>query len=70
MFNLAEDPTEHHDLAEARPEKLAELKALLDAHQASARAPLYPYTVEMPIAIDKTLAEPFNEGDEYIYWPN
>jgi len=70
LFNLAEDPTEHHNLATARPDKLAELKALLDAHQASARAPLYPYTVEMPIAIDKTLAEPFNEGDEYIYWPN
>jgi uncharacterized sulfatase len=70
LFNLAEDPTEQNNLAETRADKHSELMALLDAHQASARKPLYPYTAEIPVAIDKTLAERFAPGDEYIYWPN
>ena len=70
LYNLAEDPTEQNNLAETRSDKHTELMALLDAHQASARAPLYPYTVEMPVAIDKSLALRFEQGDEYIYWPN
>jgi uncharacterized sulfatase len=70
LYNLAEDPTEQNNLAPVRADKLGELKALLDAHRASARKPLYPYVAEMPVAIDKTLAERFESGDEYIYWPN
>ena len=70
LFNLANDPTEQNDLASSQPEKLAELKALLAAHKASAREPLYPFVAEMPVTVDKTLAEKFVEGDEYIYWPN
>ena len=70
LFNLAEDPTEQINLASTEPQKLAELQAHLDAHAASARPPLYPAVTDMSIAIDKTLAEPFKEGDEYIYWPN
>ena len=70
LYNLAEDPTEQNNLAAARTDKLGELKALLDAHRATAREPLYPYLAEMPVAIDKTLAERFESGDEYIYWPN
>jgi len=70
LFNLAEDPTEQENLASTEPEKLAELQALLDEHAAGARPPLYPAVTDMSIAIDKTLAERFKEGDEYIYWPN
>jgi uncharacterized sulfatase len=70
LFNLAEDPTEQENLASTEPEKLAELQALLDEHAANARGPLYPAVTESSIAIDKTLAERFAEGDEYIYWPN
>ena len=70
LFNLAEDPTEQVNLAESRPDKLAELMALLDAHRANARPPLYPAAIEAAVAIDKTLAEPFEDGDEYIYSPN
>ena len=51
-------------------EKLAELSALLAAHQASSRGPLYESTTQMPVMIDKTLAERFEEGDEYVYTPN
>tara|TARA_B110000503_G_scaffold79205_1_gene121679 strand:- start:13868 stop:15538 length:1671 start_codon:yes stop_codon:yes gene_type:complete len=70
LYNLAQDPTEQNNLAESRTDKRDKLMALLDAHQATARQPLYPYVVEMPVAIDKTLAEPFEPDDEYIYWPN
>ena len=70
LYNLAEDPTEQHNLAESRADKRDELMSLLDAHRAAGRKPLYPYIVEMPVAIDKTLAEYFEPGDEYIYWPN
>jgi arylsulfatase A-like enzyme len=71
LYNLAEDPTEQNNLAETQSDKLDELQALLDAHQASAeRKPLYPFVAEVPVAIDKTLVERFQDGDEYIYWPN
>ena len=70
LFNLAEDPTEQNNLATSEPEKLAELKALLAEHKASAREPLYPFVADMPVAVDKTLATKFVEGDEYISWPN
>jgi uncharacterized sulfatase len=70
LYDLAEDPTEQNNLADLRPDKLGELKALLEAHRASAREPLYPFVSEMPVAVDKTLAERFESGDEYIFWPN
>ncbi|PKP83355.1 MAG: sulfatase [Alphaproteobacteria bacterium HGW-Alphaproteobacteria-18] len=70
LFNLNADPTEQTNLAATEPEKLAELQALIDAHWKDARAPLYPYTIESPIKIDTTLAEPYVEGEEYIFWPN
>ena len=70
LFNLAEDPTEQSNLADTELEKLAELKALLAEHKASAREPLHPFVAEMPVAVDKTLAQPLVDGDEWIYWPN
>lgn len=70
LFNLADDPTEKKDLSASNPSKVAELRALLDAHQATARQPLYPYTIEGPVAVDKSLAERVTPGDEVIYWPN
>lgn len=70
LYNLAVDPTEQNNLADINTDKLAQLMALLDGHQAASRGPLYPYSSEMPAAIDKTLAERFEEGDEYIFWPN
>ena len=70
LYNLAEDPTEQNNLAVSRPDKLNELEALLAAHQASSRGPLYESVTQMPVMVDKTLAEKFVEGDEYVYTPN
>jgi arylsulfatase A-like enzyme len=70
LYNLAIDPTEQTNLATTEPEKLQALQALLDAHKASARAPLYPYIIQAPVAVDKTRAAHLEPDDEYIYWPN
>lgn len=70
LFDLAADPTEQNNLADVRPDKRRELKALLDAHRRAGRPPLYPSVVEMAIAVDRDLSQTFVIGDEYIYWPN
>lgn len=70
LYDLSADPTEKNNLAEARPDKVAEMRMLLDAHQAGARKPLYPFVTEGAIAVDKTAADEFKAGDEYVYWPN
>ncbi len=74
LFDLATDPTEQRNLAGERPQVVAELAALLDAHRRSGRTPLYPAALEAPIPIDKTMAD-VAEGniaadDEYVYWAN
>ena len=70
LFNLAEDPTEQDNLAGERPDKMSELMALLNAHAANSRAPLYESEIEAAVAIDKHLALPFEEGDEWVSVPN
>ena len=69
LYNLVADPTEQTNLAEANPQKVAELKALLAAHQAAGRGPLFPNVGSVPVMIDKTLADPATEADEFVYWP-
>lgn len=70
LFDLASDPREKVNLAESNPQKVAELKALLAAHQATARPPIYPHTTEGPVAIDKTAADKATPEDEFVFWPN
>ncbi len=70
LYNLGDDPTEQTNLVETRPDKVAELEALIEAHWADARPPLYPHTTESPIRVDKTNADPGQPDDEYIIWPN
>jgi uncharacterized sulfatase len=70
LYNLAADPTEQRNLAANHPAKRAELEALLADHHAGRRAPLYPSTFDMPVMIDRTLAERFGTDAEWIYWPN
>ena len=70
LFNLREDPTEQHNLAQREPQKLAELKALLQAHHAGMPKPQWESFLEVPIFIDKTLDQPRSADDEYTYWIN
>lgn len=70
LFNLREDPTEQNDIASQYPAKVAELQALLQAHNAEQAEPLWETVLEGPVRIDKTSEDQWEEGDEYIYWPN
>ncbi len=70
LFNLATDPTEQRNLALEMPEKLVLLESLLAAHNAQQAAPLWPSVLQSPQLIDKPAGVPYEDGDEYIYWPN
>ena len=70
LYHLDVDPTERRELSAQEPAKLAELKALLDAHNAQMAEPLWPSFLEMPVMVDKTLDQPEVEGDEVVYWQN
>jgi len=70
LFHLDADPTEQHNLAAQQPEKVAELKALLVAHNAEMKPALWPSFIEMPVMVDKTLDQPESPDDEYVYWQN
>jgi len=70
LFDLATDPTEQRDVASTHPEKVAELLALLEAHNAEQAAPSWPALAELPVLIDKTVADPQDPADEYVYVPN
>jgi arylsulfatase A-like enzyme len=70
LFDLANDPTESTNRADAEPARVAELTALLDAHDAGQSPPLWPSLLEGPIRIDPPLNAPTTPDDEYVYWAN
>lgn len=70
LFNLAEDPTERTNLATKHPQRLAQMKALMDAHHASMPPAMWPSFIELPIEIDKPLNQKHLPTDEYVYWYN
>jgi uncharacterized sulfatase len=70
LYNLAEDPTEQNNLAADYPDIKRQLLGLLEQHQADSVGPLYPSASQFPIMVDKTMAESFRDGDEYVYTPN
>ena len=70
LYDLSSDPTERVNLAQAMPEKVAELKRLLAQHDAQQVKPLWPELGQTPIMLDHSLIQPQREDDEYIYWGN
>ncbi len=70
LFNMTDDPTEQYNVADAHPERVAAMHDMLDAHNAEQMDPIWPALVEAPIRIDVTVDQPWEEDDEYIYWPN
>ena len=70
LFDLRNDPTEQTNLAETEPQRVRELVALLDAHAAGQAEPLWDNIIEGVTPIDKHGGLPYEEGDEYLYWPN
>jgi uncharacterized sulfatase len=70
LFNLANDPTEKTNLAAEQPQRLAQMKAVMDAHHATMPPSMWPSFIEMAIEIDKPLNEKHLPTDEYVYWYN
>jgi arylsulfatase A-like enzyme len=70
LFQLSQDPTETVNLAAEYPDKVAELEALLDAHNVEQAPPMWPSIIQSPQLIDKDGSQTYEPGDEYIYWPN
>jgi arylsulfatase A-like enzyme len=70
LHDLGKDPTERRDLSVAMPQKVAELRAKMNAQAAGMPAPLWPALLEGPVRIDVPLNTPWKEGQELVYWAN
>lgn len=70
LYNLADDPTERHDLAAAEPARVAAMRAMLVAHNRGMAEPIWPSRIEMPVRIDVPINGPQRAGQDYIYWSN
>jgi arylsulfatase A-like enzyme len=70
LFDLTKDPTERTNLAEAMPDKVAELQSALASVDAEQSKPLWPTLLEAPVRIDRPSGTPVVKGEEYIYWAN
>ena len=70
LFNLSADPTEQTNLVTLETGKVAQLEDLLAVHNAEQADPAWPTVFDAPQRIDKHGLQPFDESDEYIYWPN
>lgn len=70
LFNLAEDPTEQRNLASTQPERVAQLRALIEAQNRDLPPPMWPGLVEAPVRIDVPLNAPWEDGQDWIYWTN
>ncbi len=70
LYNLAADPTEQRDLAAEQPQRVAKLRAMIEAHNKGMARPIWPGLVEGPIRIDVPMNAPWKDGQDYIYWTN
>jgi arylsulfatase A-like enzyme len=70
LYNLADDPTEKRDLSAAEPERVAQMRAMIEAQNRNLPKPLWPGLVEAPVRIDEPLNAPWAPGQDYIIWTN
>lgn len=70
LFNLRDDPTEQHDLSADHPERVAAMRAQIEAQNITMPPPLWPALIEGPVRIDVPLNAPWRRDQEYIYWSN
>lgn len=70
LFNLREDPFEKNDLSASDAPRVAAMRAMLEAQNAGAPAPLWPALIEAPVRVDVPLNAPWNDKQEYVYWSN
>lgn len=70
LYDLSNDPTERHNLADTQPEKLKAMQALLAAQDAQMAKPIWPSLLQGPVFIDHPSGVPQKKGEEYILWDN
>jgi arylsulfatase A-like enzyme len=70
LYNLANDPTERHDISTTEPAKLKAMRALLAAQDAQMVKPIWPSLLQGPVFIDHPSGQPQKKGEEYIMWDN
>ena len=70
LFNLASDPTERVNLAAREPQRVAQLRKMIEDQNAHMPKKLWPGLLEGAIRIDVPLNAPWNKDQEYIYWTN
>ena len=70
LFNLKQDPTEHHNLAETNPQQVQTLMKVLDQIDGQQAKPLWPSLLEGAIDIDHPLSYPQSASDDYVFWSN
>jgi arylsulfatase A-like enzyme len=70
LYDLSVDPLETNNLADANPAKVAELQALIDAHETEQVPPLWQSFIQGPFRVDKTQADEQLPTDEHVYWMN
>jgi arylsulfatase A-like enzyme len=70
LYNLALDPTEQKDLAASDPQRVAALRAMIEAQNKGMATPIWPGLIEGPVRIDVPLNAPWRDGQDYIYWAN
>ena len=71
LFNLADDPTEQLELSDQYPEKVYELKALINQHSEGAKNFIYKPPLLANVDVDRNLKEAVEEGhseDEESVW--
>jgi arylsulfatase A-like enzyme len=70
LYNLANDPTEQHELSQAEPTRVKAMLAQLAAQDAQSVKPLWPSLLQGPIFIDHPSGTPQKKGEEFILWDN
>jgi arylsulfatase A-like enzyme len=70
LYNLRQDPGERHNLAQQEPERLQQMKRDLLAINAQQIKPLWPSLGEGSIRLDKTLKDPYDAKDAFVYYAN
>ena len=58
------------NLIEEKKAIVSEIENLLAQHNKEQQEPMWPSIWESPQLIDKHGGQEYEEGDEYIYWPN
>lgn len=70
LYNLATDPTEQQGVAAREPQHVAQLRAMLDAHNHDQAKPIWPGLIEGPVRVDVPLNTPWQEAQDYVHWTN